>query len=101
MVDVELPGDGVREPALHVVIAQDLRFELRGDSHGSRPPRRRRKLVRTNGEQGRPHQWQRQDDRSGDERGGCGVLAIDPLGALTLGGEHFGIESSEGCGSEP
>ena len=97
IVHVKLPSDGVREPALHVIVAQDLRFQLRGDSHGSRPLPRRRKLVRTNGEQGRPHQWQRHGGCSGDERDVRDVLAAGPLGALTVGAAHSGMSSSGSC----
>jgi hypothetical protein len=33
VVHVQLPGDGPDEPLLNVVIAQDLRLEIRGDGH--------------------------------------------------------------------
>src|SRR5215471_18360187 len=65
----ELPGDGAGAPLLDAVIAQDLSLELSGNRHGSAPLRRRRKSLRTNGEQGRPHQWQRHGD-SGRKQGG-------------------------------
>ena len=70
MVHMQLAGDGADAPFLDVIIAQDLRLQLRRDGHGvlldvwpqlEPSPRRRRKPVRTNGGQRRPHQWQHQN----------------------------------------
>jgi hypothetical protein len=33
MVDAQLASDGAATPFLNVIIAQDLRFEIRGDAH--------------------------------------------------------------------
>jgi hypothetical protein len=88
----QLPGDGAYAPPLDMVVAQDLRLELGGNGHEPRPLRK--KALRRNGEQGRPHQWQRQGDCSGDERGVCGVRVV---GLLTVGAAHFGITSSKRC----
>src|SRR5262249_4361067 len=62
VMHMQLAGDGTGAPLLNVVVAQDLRLELGGYGHGSAPRRRRKKPVRRNGEQGRPHKWQRHAD---------------------------------------
>ena len=59
VMHLQLTGNGARAPLLDVIVAQDLSLELSRYGHGSAPLRRRRKPLRTNGEQRHPHQWQR------------------------------------------
>jgi len=83
---VQLPGDGIGAPSLDMVVAQDLRLELRGYRHGSRPLPRRKKSMRTNGEQGRPQQWQRHGGCSGAARRVCGLRVDAALALITSSG---------------
>ena len=69
VMHMQLAGDRANAPFLDMIIAQDLRLQIRRDGHAVllgevwrriEPVRRRKNSRRTNGGQRHPHQWQDQ-----------------------------------------